>query len=156
MAEFCFQLNGQPQAVQAHDNDLLLDVLRQTCEQKGTRFGCGLSQCGACHVMVDEHAVPACSTPMWAVSGKRVVTIEGLGSAEQPHALQSAFAELQAAQCGFCSSGMLMTAAALLHATPKPTPEQVRSALQGNLCRCGAHNRIVRAVCQAAEAMGAA
>ena len=155
MAEFCFQLNGQPQAIQAQDNDSLLDVLRQTCEQKGTRFGCGLSQCGTCHVMVDEHAVPACSTPMWSVAGKRVVTVEGLGSAEKPHALQTAFSELHAAQCGYCSSGMLMTAAALLHATAIPTPAQVRAALQGNLCRCGSHNRIVRAVCRAGEVMRA-
>lgn len=156
MAELCFQLNGQPQVVQADDNAVLLDVLRHTCQQKATRFGCGLSQCGACHVMVDDHAVPACSTPMWAVVGKRVVTLEGLGTADQPHALQTAFAHLQAAQCGYCSSGMLMTAAALLHATPHPTPAQVRVALQGNLCRCGAHNRIMRAVCEAAEAMGRA
>ena len=156
MAELCFQLNGQPQVVQADDNDVLLDVLRHTCHQKATRFGCGLSQCGACHVMVDEHTLPACSTPMWAVVGKRVVTVEGLGTAEQPHALQTAFANLQAAQCGYCSSGMLMTAAALLHATPQPTTEQVRAALQGNLCRCGAHNRIVRAVCLAAQTMGSA
>ena len=153
MAELSFELNGQPHVVQADDNDVLLDVLRHTCQQKATRFGCGLSQCGACHVMVDDHAVPACSTPMWAVVGKSVVTVEGLGTPDQPHALQTAFTDQQAAQCGFCSSGMLMTAAALLKATPQPTPAQVRAALQGNLCRCGAHNRIVRAVCQAAQAI---
>jgi nicotinate dehydrogenase subunit A len=152
MAALRFELNGQPQLVQADDNDLLLDVLRHNCQQKATRFGCGMSQCGACHVMVDDHAVPACSTPMWAVVGKRVVTVEGLGTLKQPHALQTAFADHQAAQCGYCSSGMLMTAAALLKATPQPTPAHVRAALQGNLCRCGAHNRIVRAVCQAAQA----
>jgi nicotinate dehydrogenase subunit A len=156
MAELSFELNGHPHMVQADDNDVLLDVLRHNCQLKATRFGCGLSQCGACHVMVDDHAVPACSTPMWAVAGKRVVTVEGLGTPEQPHALQTAFADLQAAQCGYCSSGMLMTAAGLLRVTPQPTPDQVRAALQGNLCRCGAHNRIVRAVCQAADAMAAA
>lgn len=148
-----FELNGHSQSVEAQDNDSLLDVLRNSCGQKSARFGCGLSQCGACHVMLDNHAVPACSTPMWSVVGKQVVTLEGLGHAGNPHPLQTAFCQQQAAQCGYCSSGMLMTAAALLKHNPQPTPDQVREALQGNLCRCGAHNRIVRAVCQAAQAM---
>ncbi len=153
MSVIQFELNGHSQSVEAQDNDNLLDILRNHCGQKSARFGCGLSQCGACHVMVDGHAVPACSTPMWSVADKHVVTLEGLGQDTAPHPLQTAFCQQQAAQCGYCSSGMLMTAAALLKHNPRPTPEQVREALQGNLCRCGAHNRIVRAVCQAAQAM---
>lgn len=156
MAELVFQLNGRAVQVTGSDNDSLLDVLRHSCGQASVRLGCGLSQCGACHVMVAGRAVPACSTPMWSVVGQAVTTVQGLGDAAQPHALQQAFTELQAAQCGYCSSGMLMTAAALLVRKPNPTEDEVREALQGNLCRCGAHNRIVRAVCLAAERMGAA
>ena len=148
-----FELNGQSHSVDAQDNDNLLDVLRNQCGQKSARLGCGLSQCGACHVMLDDHAVPACSTPMWSVAGKQVITLEGVGQTDNPHPLQTAFCQQQAAQCGYCSSGMLMTAAALLKHNPHPSPDQVREALQGNLCRCGAHNRIVRAVCQAAQSM---
>lgn len=152
MAAIQFALNGQAQSLDVPDNESLLDVLRNRCGLKSARFGCGLSQCGACHVMVDGHAVPACSTPMWSVADKQVVTLEGLGQPENPHPLQTAFCKHQAAQCGYCSSGMLMTAAALLGHNPHPTAQEVRVALQGNLCRCGAHNRIVRAVTEAAQA----
>ena len=109
-------------------------------------------QCGACHVLVDGRAVAACSTPLWAVAGKAVVTVEGLGQPEAPHPLQRAFLDEQAAQCGYCTPGMLMSAAALLARVPHPTADEVRAALDRNLCRCGSHNRIVRAVLRAAGA----
>jgi nicotinate dehydrogenase subunit A len=126
-------------------------VLRETLGLTGTHFGCGANQCGACHVMMGEHAVAACDTPLWAAAGKDITTVEGLGTPERPHPLQSAFLAEQAAQCGYCLSGILMTSAALLKRNPDPTDGEVRAALDRNLCRCGAHNRIVRAVLRAAR-----
>ncbi|HUY03718.1 MAG TPA: 2Fe-2S iron-sulfur cluster-binding protein, partial [Rhodocyclaceae bacterium] len=117
---------------------------------KGSRFGCGANQCGACHVLIDGAAVASCDTPMWAVEGKSVTTVEGLGTPDSPHPLQRALIEEQAAQCGYCSSGVLISAAALLLRCPQPSAEEVRQALERNLCRCGSHNRIVRAVLSAA------
>lgn len=144
------RVNGVARTVDADPATPLLSVLRGTLGLTGTHFGCGANQCGACHVMVDEHAVAACDTPLWAVAGKDVTTVEGLGTPERPHPLQRAFLAEQAAQCGYCLSGILVTAAALLKRNPNPTDAEVRAALDRNLCRCGAHNRIVRAVLRAA------
>ena len=145
-------LNGKPAELTAEDDTPLIYLLRHDCDLKGTRLGCGASQCGACHVLVDGQSLPACDTPLWSVEGKQVITVEGLGSADQLHPLQQAFLDEQAAQCGYCSSGMLIGAAALLQNNPKPTEIEVRAALDKHLCRCGAHNRIVRAVLKAAQA----
>jgi nicotinate dehydrogenase subunit A len=137
------------------DPDLsLLEALRDVLDLKGSRYGCGAGQCGACFVLVGGHPVPACDTPLWAVAGKAVTTVEGLGSPDAPHPLQQAFIAEQAAQCGYCTSGMLISAAALLRRNPSPSEQQVREALDRNLCRCGAHNRIVRAVLRAAAVIG--
>ena len=126
----------------------LLDVLRDELQLKGTRFGCGAGECGACQVLVDGRSVAACNTPLAAVEGHAVTTVEGLDAR-----LAEAFIAEQAAQCGYCSSGMLIGAAALLRQQPQPSEAQVRSALDGHLCRCGAHNRIVRAVLRAARSV---
>ena len=146
-----FVCNGRPASVQADSDQTLLDVLRHTLGLKATRLGCGLGQCGACRVMLDDHAVYACETPMWSVAGKQVTTLEGLGSPDAPHPLQTAFIEAQALQCGFCTSGILMTAAALLQRSPHPSRFEIQQALAGNLCRCGVHNRVVEAILKAAS-----
>jgi nicotinate dehydrogenase subunit A len=142
--------------VQAASGQNLLDALRNSLQLKATRLGCGQGHCGACRVMLDGHAVAACETPLWAVEGKTVITVEGLGSRSAPHALQTAFIEEQAMQCGFCTSGILMSAAALLQRTPHPTRAQIVQAIDGHLCRCGAHNRVVRAIEKAAARLAAA
>jgi nicotinate dehydrogenase subunit A len=147
---FTFLLNGSEHAVAGDGATPLLDVLRNTLGLKGTRFGCGAEQCGACFVLIDGHAVAACTTPLWAVKDKSVTTVEGLGRPEAPHPLQRAFIAEQAAQCGYCTSGMLISAAALLARTPRPSEAEVRQALDRNLCRCGSYNRVVRAVLRAA------
>jgi nicotinate dehydrogenase subunit A len=144
-------VNGAPHALEIDGNARLLDVLRDTLKLKGTRFGCGGNQCGACMVLVDGFPVASCDTPLWAVAGKAVTTVEGLGRPAAPHRLQQAFIDEQAAQCGYCSSGMLISAAALLARCPQPTAAAVCAALDRNLCRCGSHNRIVRAVLRAAQ-----
>src|SRR5437762_8897600 len=148
---FSFRVNGTEYTLDADGRTPLLDVLRNTLRLKGTRFGCGAEQCGACFVLVEGHAIAACKTPLWAVERKSVTTVEGLGRPETPHPLQQAFIAEQAAQCGYCTSGMLISAAALLARNPDPSEAQVRAALDRNLCRCGAHNRIVRAVLRAAK-----
>jgi nicotinate dehydrogenase subunit A len=145
------RINGVERAVNADPATPLLTVLREELGLTGTRFGCGSNQCGACNVLVEDAAVAACDTPLWAVAGKSITTIEGLGTPEQPHALQRAFLSEQAMQCGYCISGILISAAALLKHQPDPSEAQVRAALDRNLCRCGAHNRIVRAVLRAAK-----
>lgn len=150
------QVNGRPVAVQGESGQNLLDLLRNTLQLKATRLGCGQGQCGACRVMVDGHAVAACETPLWAVEGKSVTTVEGLGQRSAPHALQTAFIEEQAMQCGFCTSGILMSAAALLQKKPQPTRQEIVQAIDGHLCRCGAHNRVVRAIEKAAARLAAA
>jgi nicotinate dehydrogenase subunit A len=150
-----FRLNGQQVSVPSHSEQTLLDLLRNTLALKATRMGCGQGQCGACRVMLDGHAVAACETPLWAVEGKAVTTVEGLGSRTAPHALQTAFIEEQAMQCGFCTSGILMSAAALLQRQPHPTREDIVQAIDGHLCRCGAHNRVVRAIEKAAARLAA-
>lgn len=148
---FAFELNGRSVSVQAEPAQSLLDVLRNTLALRATRMGCGQGQCGACRVMLDGHAVAACETPMWSVEGKRVTTLEGLGSREAPHPLQLAFIEEHAMQCGFCTSGLLMSAAALMQREPRPSRQAIVQVLDGHLCRCGAHQRVVRAIEKAAE-----
>ena len=143
-------LNGEPVEFALDDGTMLLDALRSTLGLTGARFGCGAGQCGACMVLVDGVAQPSCTLPLWAVEGKLVVTVEGLGTPERPHALQAAFLAHQAGQCGYCLSGILVSAAGLLARNPTPSEAEVRQALDRNLCRCGAHNRIVRAVLAAA------
>jgi len=143
---FDLELNGRRIAVQADAGQSLLDVLRNTLGLRATRMGCGQGQCGACRVMLDGHAVASCETPMWAVQDKQVTTVEGLGNRSSPHPLQTAFIEAQAMQCGFCTSGILITAAALLRRQPHPDRQAIVQALDGHLCRCGAHNRVVRAI----------
>ena len=147
---FTFRVNGTEHTFEAEGRTPLLDVLRNTLRLKGTRFGCGAEQCGACFVLVEGHAVAACKTPLWAVERKSVTTVEGLGRPEAPHRLQQAFIAEQAAQCGYCTSGMLISAAELLERTPRPSEAEVKQALDRNLCRCGIYNRIVRAVLRAA------
>jgi nicotinate dehydrogenase subunit A len=146
-----FRLNGNEHTLLVDGASSLLDVLRNTLGLKGTRFGCGAEQCGACFVLVDGHAVPSCTTPLWAVKGKSVTTVEGLGRPEAPHPLQEAFIAEQAAQCGYCTSGMLISGVALLARSPRPSEAEVKHALDRNLCRCGSYNRIVRAVLRAAR-----
>ena len=146
-----FTLNGVERTVTADAARSLLSILRGDLGLTGTRFGCGVNQCGACNVIIDGQAVAACDTPLWAAAGKRITTIEGLGTPEQPHPLQRAFLDEQAMQCGYCIAGILMSAAALLARNPQPSAAEVKSALDRNLCRCGAHNRIVRAVLRAAN-----
>jgi nicotinate dehydrogenase subunit A len=148
-----FTLNGAPCAPAADPSARLLDVLREDLGLVATRFGCGLGQCGSCHVLVDGRALPACDTPLWAVADRAVVTVEGHGDLPVGRALRAAFAAEQALQCGWCTSGMLAGAAALLLRVPAPTEAQVREALDGHLCRCGAQLRIVRAVLRAARAL---
>jgi nicotinate dehydrogenase subunit A len=143
-------VNGREHPVAARPDTPLLLVLRNELGLTGAKFGCGLAQCGACLVHLDDQAVPACVIPVSAVAGRRVTTIEGLGTEARPHPLQQAFIDEQAAQCGYCVPGMVMAAAALLKATPRPTERQIRAALAGNLCRCGTHLRILRAVRRAA------
>jgi nicotinate dehydrogenase subunit A len=146
-------VNDRTCTVQADENTPLLFILRNDLDLKGTRLGCGAAQCGSCHVMVDGVSVPSCDTPVWSVEDKQVVTIEGLSHQGVLHPLQQAFIDEQAAQCGFCLSGILVHAAALLEKNPDPSDSDVRKALDEHLCRCGSHNRIVRAVLRAADAM---
>jgi len=146
-----FQLNGMAVSVNADPDQTLLDVLRGGLGVTSPHFGCGAGECGACYVMVGGRALASCDMPMWSVADKDVVTLEGLGTAEQPHPLQRAFISEQAMQCGYCVSGVLISAAALLKRNPSPTETEVRAALDRNLCRCGSHNRMVRAVLRAAS-----
>jgi nicotinate dehydrogenase subunit A len=144
-------VNGRPVEVQADDDTPLLHVLRHDLALAGPRFGCGVGMCGACFVLLDGNAAPACDTPMWSAAGKEVVTVEGLASSDGAlHPLQQAFLDEQAAQCGFCVSGILISAAALLADQPRPDEPAVVAALDRNLCRCGAQRRMVAAVLRAA------
>jgi nicotinate dehydrogenase subunit A len=145
-------VNGKRHRVTAAPDTPLLYVLRNDLGLNGPKFGCGLSQCGACTVHLGGDAVRSCVTPLSAVGTRPVTTLEGLGTPERPHPLQAAFIDEQAAQCGYCINGMIMTAAALLKKTPRPSETQIRAALAGNLCRCGTHMRILRAVQRAARA----
>ena len=149
------KVNGAMHSVPAEPDTPLLYVLRNDLALNGAKFGCGLSQCGACTVLVDGAPVRSCVTPIGTLGGSEVTTIEGLDSVQKPHPLQQAFIDEQAAQCGYCINGMLMTAKALLDRNPHPTDAEVRQGLALNLCRCGTHNRIVRAVLRAARGGGA-
>ncbi len=151
MPQVHFRLNGVETSVDADPDRSLLDALRSECDLTGPHFGCGAGECGACNVIVGDRAVSSCDTPLWSVADKDVTTLEGLGSAEQPHPLQRAFIAEQAMQCGYCISGILMSAAALLRRNSSPSSDEVKAALDGNICRCGSHNRIVRAVLRAAN-----
>ena len=155
MPQIRFRLNGADTSVEADPDRSLLDILRGELGLTGPHFGCGAGECGACNVIVGDHAVSACDTPLWSVADKDVTTLEGLGTKEQPHPLQRAFIAEQAMQCGYCVSGILMSAAALLKRNPSPTSREVKEALDRNLCRCGSQNRMVRAVLRAAEEMAA-
>jgi nicotinate dehydrogenase subunit A len=148
-----FHVNGQPCTVQLDEQTPLLSLLRDELGLSGPKFGCGAGECGACVVLVDGQPQTACNLPLWAVQGKQEVTIEGLGTPEQPHPLQSAFLDESAAQCGYCVAGIVTAAAALLQKNPNPSREQIAQALDKHLCRCGAHNRMIRAVQRAAAAM---
>ena len=149
-----FNLNGKPASIAADDPQMpLLYALRDDLGLHGPRFGCGLGQCGACTVHVDGNAVRSCVVPVSTVAGKKVVTLEGLGTPAKPHPLQQAFIAEQGVQCGYCINGMIMQAAAFLKTTPHPSEQQIRAALAENLCRCGTHLRIVRAIKRAAETM---
>ena len=148
------KVNGTTRTVAAEPDTPLLYVLRNDFELNGAKFGCGLAQCGACTVLVDGAPVRSCITPIDALGQSEIVTVEGLGTLERPHPLQAAFMEEQAAQCGYCIAGMMMSAKALLDINPRPSEADVRQGLADNLCRCGTHNRIIRAVLKASQAMG--
>ena len=153
-ATITLRVNGKSHAVQVDDPDMpLLYALRNELDLHGPRFGCGLAQCGACTVHVDGRPVRSCSMPVRQVAGKNILTLEGLGTPQKPHPLQQAFIEEQAVQCGYCINGMIMQAKALLDQNGRPTEAQIREALAANLCRCGTHLRIVRAVKRASESM---
>jgi nicotinate dehydrogenase subunit A len=153
MAPISFTLNARAVEVTADGDTPLLDVLRNHFGLTGTRFGCGLEQCGACMVLIDGEPEQSCGTALFTVAGKSVTTIEALGTPANPHPLQEAFIDLQAGQCGYCLSGIVISAKALLDRNPTPTRAEIADALDANICRCGAHNRILRAVARAAALM---
>ena len=148
------KVNGKRVSVPAEPDTPLLYVLRNDLELNGAKFGCGLAQCGACTVLVDGKPVRSCITEVGSLGESEITTLEGLGTIEKPHPLQQAFMDGQAAQCGYCINGMIMSAKALLDTNPHPSEAQVREGLAGNLCRCGTHGRIIRAVLKASQAMG--
>jgi nicotinate dehydrogenase subunit A len=153
MPDYTLRVNGASRTVRTDADTPLLYVLRNDLELNGPKYGCGLAQCGACTVHVDGRAARSCVTPVSSLAGKNITTLEGLGTLDKLHPLQKAFLDEQAAQCGYCTNGMIMSAKALLDTNPKPTDAQIKQALAGNLCRCGSHNRIVRAVQRAAKAV---
>ena len=154
--KFQFSVNGSAVSVSLDNEETpLLDVLRNSLGLKGTRFGCGLEQCGCCMVLIDGAPEKCCTKPVWSVAGKEIVTVEGLGDAASPHPLQQAFLDEQAGQCGYCLTGILISAKALLDKNPKPSRAEIAHALDDNICRCGSHNRILRAVEKAAAVMRA-
>jgi nicotinate dehydrogenase subunit A len=146
MPKISLRVNGKARTVDTEPDVPLLYVLRNDLELNGPKFGCGMAQCGACTVIMDGNAIRSCVTPVSAVQNKPVTTLEGLGTTKKLHKVQQAFIDEQAAQCGYCINGMIMTTKALLDKTPKPTDVQIKQALDGNLCRCGTHIRILRAV----------
>jgi nicotinate dehydrogenase subunit A len=146
MAKMSLNVNGKRRVVDADPDTPLLYVLRNDLSLNGPKFGCGLAQCGACTVIMDGNAIRSCVTPANAAQNHAVTTLEGLGSTKKMHPLQQAFVDEQAVQCGYCINGMIMTAKALLDTNPKPSDSQIKQALAGNLCRCGTHVRILRAV----------
>jgi nicotinate dehydrogenase subunit A len=153
MPQYKLSVNGRPVTVDSWDPDQpLLYILRNSLALHGAKFGCGLAQCGACTVLVEGKAVRSCVTPIRQVAGRAVTTLEGLGTPDKPDPVQAAFITEQAAQCGYCTNGMIMSAKAVLNQTPHPTEEQVKQGLAGNLCRCGTHTRILNAVMRVAKA----
>ena len=148
------KVNGATRVVSAEPDTPLLYVLRNDLELNGAKFGCGLAQCGACTVLIDGRAARSCVTAIDTIGNSEITTIEGLGTIDKPHPLQRAFMEEQAAQCGYCINGMIMSAKELLDRNPKPTEKDVREGLAANLCRCGTHGRIIRAVLKASQLMG--
>ena len=152
MPRYLLKVNGKSQSVNVDADTPLLYVLRDDLALKGPKFGCGLGQCGACTVHVDGIATRSCLLPVSTIAGKAITTLEGLGSSSKPAKIQQAFIDEQAAQCGYCISGMIMTSAALLKTNPKPSDVEIKDALAGNLCRCGTHQRICAAVKRAAMA----
>jgi nicotinate dehydrogenase subunit A len=148
-----FHVNGQPCTPDGDEQTPLLSILRDELNLSGPKFGCGEGECGACVVLVDGEPQASCNLPIWSVQGKQVVTLEGLGTPEQPHPLQRAFIEENAAQCGYCVAGIVTAAAALLQRNSNPSRDEIAQALDKHLCRCGAHNRMICAVQRAAAAM---
>ncbi len=146
-----FTLNGAGVSLEIDARTPLLEALRNDLGLNGPKFGCGLAQCGACAVLLDGISIRSCVTPLAAIAGKSIVTLEGLGNADHPHPLQAAFIKQQAIQCGYCANGVIITAAALLQSNPSPSEQEIRQALAGNLCRCGAQPRMLKAVAQAAK-----
>jgi nicotinate dehydrogenase subunit A len=155
VAQISLKVNNKTQVVNVDPTTPLLYVLRDNLELHGPRFGCGLAQCGACSVIMDGNAIRSCVTPVSAVQGRNVTTLEGLGSVAKPHALQAAFIEEQAAQCGYCMNGILMNSKVLLDKNPNPSDDDIKRALDPILCRCGSHLRVIRAIQRAAQAMRA-
>ena len=151
MVSYTLTVNGKARTVNADADTPLLYVLRDNLKLNGPKFGCGLAQCGACTVHVDGQAARSCALPVSTLQGKKITTLEGLGSSAKPHPVQQAFIDEQAVQCGYCTNGMVMATAALLAANKNPSEAQITEALAGNLCRCGTHQRIVRAVQRAAK-----
>lgn len=151
---YTLTVNGQSCTVEADADTPLLYILRNDLNLKGARYGCGAGQCGACTVIMDGKDVNSCDTPLWAAAGKSITTIEGIGNREEPHPLQQAFIDEQAAQCGYCITGIIMASKALLDRTSKPSDTDIDLALERHLCRCGTHNRIRKAIHRAAAAMG--
>jgi len=148
-----FHVNQQPVQFDGDDKTNLLSVMRDELNLSGPKFGCGQGECGACMVLVDGQPQTACNLPLWAVEGRRIVTVEGLGTVDQPHPVQTAFCEERAAQCGYCVAGIVTSAAALLARDPTPSRQAIVQALDKHLCRCGAHNRMIRAVERAAATL---
>jgi nicotinate dehydrogenase subunit A len=141
-----FSVNGRPVKLEIDPQTSLLDVIRNDIGLNGPKFGCGLAQCGACAVLLDDSSIRSCVTPVASVAGKSITTLEGLGSREKPHPLQKAFIEEQAVQCGYCANGIIITAAALLKKSPSPARQEIKQALSGHLCRCGAQPRMLNAI----------
>ena len=151
MARIPLKVNGKSRVVDTDPESPLLYVLRNDLQLNGPKFGCGLGQCGACTVIIDGNTVLSCNTPVTAAQNRQITTLEGLGTIARPHPLQKAFIEEQVGQCAYCINGMIMTAKLLLDKNPNPTDTEIKQALAGNLCRCGSHLRIVRAVKRAAQ-----
>jgi isoquinoline 1-oxidoreductase alpha subunit len=151
MSETTIKINGQDHTVPVNDDATLLWVLRDDLKMKGTKYGCGMAECGACTVLIDGEPGRACITPLSAVAGKDVTTIEGLGDEENPHPIQQAWIDAGAPQCGYCQSGQILTAKALLDSNPNPTDEDINEAMSNNICRCGTYTRIRAAIKAAAQ-----
>ncbi len=146
-----FSLNGADVSLEIDPQTTLLEALRNDLGLNGPKFGCGLAQCGACAVLLDGVSIRSCVTAVAAIAGKSITTLEGLGNAEHPHPLQAAFISEQALQCGYCANGIIITAAALLRSNPSPSTQEIRQALAGHLCRCGAQPRMLKAIALAAS-----